>query len=156
MEGSELNVQLLVFRVHDERLAIGIHQVEQVLPSVWITPLPGAPEVVEGIVRVGNRVLPVFDLASRFFSSPRSLRLNDHLILANTSKRTVLLHVNQVEGLVECSGHSMEDRDSILPNLELIDGVLRLDDGIILIQALDRFLGLEEEEALESAMKART
>ncbi len=43
--------------------------------------------------------------------------------------------------------------DKIMPDTEYVEGVLKLEDGLILIHDLDTFLSLEEEERLSNAMK---
>jgi len=40
----------------------------------------------------------------------------------------------------------------ILPGLDLIAGAVKLEDGLILIQDLDRLLSLEEEVAIDQAL----
>jgi purine-binding chemotaxis protein CheW len=44
--------------------------------------------------------------------------------------------------------------EKILPRLEYVDSVLRLEDGMILIHDLEQFLSLEEERVLEESMLA--
>jgi purine-binding chemotaxis protein CheW len=40
----------------------------------------------------------------------------------------------------------------IVPDLDHFPGVLRLDDGLVLIHDLERFLSLDEARALDEAM----
>ena len=47
----------------------------------------------------------------------------------------------------------INDIMKILPHLEHVEGVVRLDDGMIFIQDLEAFLSLEEEQALQTAME---
>jgi purine-binding chemotaxis protein CheW len=42
--------------------------------------------------------------------------------------------------------------EEILPGLAYVAGVIRLDDGLVLIHDLDTLLSLEEEHTLEDAM----
>jgi purine-binding chemotaxis protein CheW len=45
--------------------------------------------------------------------------------------------------------------DEILPGMELVDGAVKLDDGLILIHDLDRLLSLEEQTAIDCALGGR-
>jgi len=44
--------------------------------------------------------------------------------------------------------------ESVLAGVDLLDGVARLPDGLVLIHSLPRFLSLEEETRLAEAMHA--
>jgi purine-binding chemotaxis protein CheW len=59
-----------------------------------------------------------------------------------------------VSGVYEYAAPDIANAETILPGLEYIDGVVKLSDGLILIHNLDRFLSLDEAEALDHAMAA--
>ncbi len=62
-------LELLVFRVGSERWAMETRHVREVLPLRGLTPLPGTPPFVHGIVNVRGRVSAVLDLR-RLFGLP--------------------------------------------------------------------------------------
>ena len=41
----------------------------------------------------------------------------------------------------------------MVPELQYIEGVVKLDDGLILVHNLDKFLSLEEETVLDRALE---
>jgi len=45
------------------------------------------------------------------------------------------------------------EAEEIIPQMEFIDGVTKLGDDITLIHNLDKFLSLDEERALDEALK---
>ena len=61
--------------------------------------------------------------------------------------------VDAVISVVERSSENATAGDRILPRLDYVQGVVRLEDGLVLIHDLDTFLSLEEENTLEQAMK---
>ena len=69
-----------------------------------------------------------------------------------SSTRPVALLADAVAGVIERANKLIVPADSIVPGLEYVQGVLKLDDGMVLIHDLDRFLSLEEEKALDEAM----
>ena len=83
------------------------------------------------------------------------MRLSDHLLVATTGKRTVALLVDAATGVSEVSPATFAPGGGILPGLELVDGALKLEDGLVLIHDLDRLLSLEEEHAIDRALAAR-
>ncbi len=58
-------------------------------------------------------------------------------------------------GVNESVSGNSTDAGEILPGLEYIEGVLRLEDGLILIHDLDRLLSLDEEDAIDRALDAK-
>ena len=63
-EASRL--ELLEFRVAAERYAVETRFVQEVHPLRDLTPLPGTPPFVPGIVNVRGQILPVYDLKKLF------------------------------------------------------------------------------------------
>lgn len=136
------------------RIALPLSGVERVIRAVYVTPLPGAPAIVCGMVNVQGRVIPVVNMRRRFRLPEREMALTDRIVIAHTAQHPVALVADSVSGVLEHAGPDSVDAETILPGLEYVDGVVKLDDGLILIHDLDRFLSLDEAEALDRAMAA--
>jgi purine-binding chemotaxis protein CheW len=144
--------QLVVFFLDDQRYALELDAVERTVRMVEITPLPRAPEIVLGVITFQGRIVPVLDLRLRFRLPPREPGLTDQLIIARTRRRTVALFVDGVSGVVETAPEEIVGPAEIVPGLEYVTGVTRQGDGLVFIHDLDRFLSLDEEQALDAAM----
>lgn len=144
--------QLVVFTVHEQRYALHLSTVERVVRAVEITPLPKAPEIVLGVINVQGRVVPVVNLRKRFRFPERPIEVADRLIVARTPRRSVVLVVDGVSGVVERPENEVIGSGRILPGLEYLEGVVKLEDGMILIHDLDKFLSLQEERKLDDAL----
>jgi purine-binding chemotaxis protein CheW len=145
---------LVVFALDDQRYALPLARVQRALRVVALTPLPQAPPIVLGIVDLAGVVVPVIDMRRRFNHPPRDVRLSDQLIVAATGTRTVALLVDDTEGVVEVSAANVVPAGEILPALERLDGVVKLESGLVLIHDLERLLSLEEETAIDRALTA--
>ena len=75
------------------------------------------------------------------------------MIVAYTSKRTIALLVDSVSDVIEIPEEKIIASESILPELEYVEGVVKTEDGMILIHDLEQFLSLHEEKALNEAME---
>lgn len=144
--------QLVVFNLADQRYALHLSAVERVVLIAELTALPKAPEIVLGIINVRGCIVPVVDTRRRFGLPAREVNLSDHLIIARTSRRVVALLADVVAGVVQHSRAAITAADQILRNLEYVEGVVKLDDGLIFIHDLDTFLSAAEERTLEQAM----
>lgn len=67
--GEAAVLDVLEFRLAQERYALEARHVREVYPLKDLTPLPCTPPFVLGIVNVRGRILPVIDL-KRFFDLP--------------------------------------------------------------------------------------
>lgn len=146
--------QLLVFRLDDLRCALHVSAVEKVHRAVAITSVPGLPEIALGVVNVHGRVLPVVNLRGRFHLPEKELTPNAHLVVAHTLRRAVVLVVDSVDGVLECNEQEITSAPTILPGMEHVEGVLKLNDGMVLIHDLGSFLSIEEDAALDRAVES--
>ena len=144
--------QLVVFTLHEQRYALRLAAVSRIVRVPEITMLPSAPEIVLGVVNVQGTIIPVVDLRRRFGLAAREVELTDHLIVARTSTRSLALLVARVMGVIDCPDSRVSAGNDILSDTDYVAGVLKLDDGLVLIHDLDTFLSPVEDGALSLAL----
>lgn len=142
----------LTFGIDQTRYAIPASAVVEVVRAVAVNPLPGSPSIVTGIIDFRGATLPVFDVARRFQHSSRHVRAAHRMIVADASRRRVVLHVDSVEELVEIEDESIDAAPTTIADGVAIAGVARTNDGLVVVQDLDRFLTEGETEQLEVAL----
>lgn len=145
--------QYVVFSLDAQRYALHLSAVDRVVSMVHITPLSRAPDIVLGIVNMQGRVIPVVNVRRRFRLPEREIALTDQLVVAHTARRAVALAVDRVMDVVKCSEQELIAAKSILPAVEYLGGVVKLEDGLILVHDLDTFLSLGEENSLDRALE---
>ena len=145
--------QIVIFTLDDQRYGLPLSAVGRVVRMVDITPLPKAPDNVLGIINVQGRVIPVINLRRRFRLPEWELALTDRLVIAHTARRPVALVADAVTGVLEYAEQEAAAAQDILPNVEYVAGVVKLESGLILVHDLDKFLSLEEDAALDRALE---
>lgn len=145
--------QFVVFRLDAQRYALALAAVDRIVRAVAVTALPKAPEIVMGLVNVAGRVLPVLNLRRRFGLPEREIDPASQFLIARTSRRTVVLVVDEAEEVTARMDSAVIDASQIVPGLGHVDGVVKLGDGLVLIHDLEKFLSLEEARTLDEAMK---
>jgi purine-binding chemotaxis protein CheW len=146
--------QFVVFTLGGQRYALRLTAVDRIVRAAQIDPLPQAPEIVLGIVNVQGRIVPIINLRRRFHLPEREIALSDQFVIAHTSRRPVGLVVDAVTDVIEHPVQDITSGDSILPDMEYVEGVVKLRDGMVFIHNLDSCLSLEEEDSLIRAMEA--
>jgi purine-binding chemotaxis protein CheW len=148
---TEDAVQLLVFELAGARFALELACLREVVRAVFITPLPGAPPAVEGVISVRGEVVPIYDLRLRFGLPPRPLHPDDAIVMAWTGERRVGIRCDAIEWLHTVPRSAVGAAPAFTAGAagRRISGVARLQDGLALIHDLKGFL--EETEAADLA-----
>jgi purine-binding chemotaxis protein CheW len=146
------SVEIVVFALGAQRYALPLADVQELLRAVTIVALPKAPSVVEGVIDVRGRVVPVVDMRQRFGLAPKVLEPSDHLVLATVGARTVALRVDRAVDLVRIDARQIEDANPAVRDAAYVSGVARLADGLVLIHDLGEFLSAAESRELEAAL----
>jgi purine-binding chemotaxis protein CheW len=132
---------------------VPLRAVERIVAAVEVTPLPAAPEIVLGVIDVEGRVLPVLNLRRRFGLPDKDILPADQFLIAQTAQRAVVLVIDEAQGVIERSASEIVGPARIIPGLEQLQGVTKLEDGLALIHDLEKFLSLDEERSLQEAMR---
>jgi len=144
--------EFLVFALEAQRFALPAEVVVEVARVVASSPLPGAPEIVEGAINVRGTIVPVLDVRARFGLPAADVDPDQHLILARAGRRVVALRVDHALALVAIPEDAYEPVERVAPGTPLVAGVARLPDGVLVIHDLERFLSLDEGARLDVAV----
>ena len=147
-------IRLVSFNLDDQKYALFLSAVIRIIRVVEITRLPKAPEIVLGVINMHGLIIPVFDIRKRFRLPPRDTQLDDQMIVGSTSKHTVALLVDSVNDVIEIPEEKIIAGKKILPGMEYVEGVVKTEDGMILIHDLETFLSLHEGKALDEVLEA--
>jgi purine-binding chemotaxis protein CheW len=152
MSKMEAPRKLVVFTLGEQRYGLPLSSVERATRIVEITPLPDAPAIVLGVINVHGRMVAVVNLRHRFRLPERELALSDQIVVARTKLRPVAVVADAVIGVLAYTEQQVVAAADILPGIDYLEGVVKLDDGLILIHDLEKFLSLDEARALDAAM----
>jgi len=149
------SIQLVVFTLDSLRFALPLSAVERAIRIIEIVPLPKAPDIVIGVINLHGQIIPVVNIRKRFNLSEKEVNLNDHIVISHSKKRLLGILVDNITGVLEFPEHKIITADKIISGIEYVEGVVKLEDGIILIHDIDKFLSLEEEKTLNDAMNKK-
>jgi purine-binding chemotaxis protein CheW len=142
----------VVFQLDTQRYALQLAAVDRIVRAVEVTPLPGAPDIVLGAITVEGRVLPVLDIRRRFRLAEREIRIEDQIVIAQTTARRVALVIDEACDVIERDPSASVGANLSVPRIEPVEGVIELDDGLVFIHDLDKFLSPDETRTLDRAM----
>jgi purine-binding chemotaxis protein CheW len=146
------HLPVLLVALDDDRLALPLASVVEVLPAIALAPLPIAPDVVRGIANVRGRVLPVLDLRTRLGGCRRPPRPDDHVVVCRVGDRTVGVWLDHAIGLAVFSGAQLVPISEV-GRAEHVEGVALLPDGTVLVCDVRSFLSADEAIGLGRALE---
>jgi chemotaxis signal transduction protein len=145
-------VHALEFGLDGSRYAVPLPRVLEVLPRVWLTPLPAAPPHVGGIFAYRGELAVVVDPAVRLgHVTPRVPRVSDYFIMTRGARWPIAVVADQITGVRALPEEAMAA--SPLENAP-VAGVVVLSDGILLVDHLDALLSFEEEVETQRGIDA--
>jgi purine-binding chemotaxis protein CheW len=152
--GTEATVDLACFETRGRVYGIDVLQIREIVRSQEVTPLPGAPQLIEGVIDIRGVVLPLIDLGHALYAEPAE---------AGAETRVAILEVGgmvlglRVDAAVEVISVRTSDVDE-LPALATRAGydtvrrvVRRADASPVLVLSLERLLESVYRSALPSA-----
>ncbi|MBU6427903.1 MAG: chemotaxis protein CheW [Cyanobacteria bacterium REEB65] len=153
MSGDE--IQFVTFALATEAYAIGISDVQEIIPLLPIIRIPEAPPWVEGLVDLRGTILPVLDLRLRFGMPPADDEVGRCIIVATIEGQPVGLMVDAVREVARIH------RTHITPvppatgiRARFLAGIARIPEGsehrLLLLLELASLLSSEEVEELAS------
>jgi len=142
------------FICREQRFGVPLACVRRALPSALPVPLPGAPEIVRGVLNVAGELVIVLDFSARMGLRPAPLDHRQHLLLLRLQGMAVAFIVDEVLGIYEGQPDDSQGVFGLLAGADVVDGIIRLDDGLCLIVDPERFLIDDERAMLHAALES--
>lgn len=146
-------VHLLVFALGRQRFAVSIAHVLRIVPVAQWTPVAGTPDIVLGILDFHGELIAVLDPGQRLAGSRQPVTLADQLMIVRTRWRTVALLVNETLGVIERDASAVSPLGPLDLDIGRFEGATTLDDGLVLIHDIEKFLSPQEAQELDQMVE---
>lgn len=144
----------VLFHVGNELYGIGIVHVKGIEKYTNITPIPNAPNYIEGMINLRGEIIPVFSLRAKFGLPKAEVTEETKLIIAKSQDMLTAFQVDIVKEIIEIPEEQLNPPPAIVKssNTEYIGRIARVKDRLVVLLNLDGVLSEEEREAIENAM----
>jgi purine-binding chemotaxis protein CheW len=144
-------VSLACFGVADQRYALDVSHVREIVRRPEITPLPNSPELIEGVVELRDNVIPVIDL-SRALGLPPSQTTNaSRVAIVEVDGMVFGLCVDNATDVLAVSPSDLRDPPTLAlqAGYEAVKAVVRRPDSRpVMVLALEEILETVYRSAL--------
>ena len=82
---ATLSSQYVIFRVGAEEFGLPIAQVSSIIRYEPATPVPRSPDMVEGVINLRGRVVPVVALGRKLFGTDPSATASTRIVIAEAA-----------------------------------------------------------------------
>jgi len=153
-------IQLIVFNLGNEEYGADINQVREIIRTGAITPIPDSPDFIKGVSNVRGEIPVIIDLKARFFlpSSKRGVE-DRHIVITEQEKSIFGLLVDEVTEVLRIPETDIKSAPELVIRMdrEYVNGVITLEDRLIILLDLSKVLSSEELAKLtEFSQRHRT
>lgn len=153
IQGSDDPVlQWVTFRLDDETYGINVMQVQEVLRYTEITPVPGAPGYVLGIINLRGNVVTVIDTRQRFGLDPAPITDNTRIVIIEVDRQVVGILADSVAEVVYLRQSEIETAPNVgnEESAKFIQGVCNKNGELLILVDLEKLMTDDEWSELES------
>ena len=141
--------QYATFRLDDEIYGVNVMQVQEVLRYTEITPVPGAPGFVLGIINLRGNVVTVISTRERFGLINGEITDNTRIVIIEALNQVVGLLVDSVADVVYLKQSEMENTPNVgnEDTAKFIQGVCNKNDELLILIELEAMIqsGIPED-----------
>ncbi|MGC2769934.1 MAG: chemotaxis protein CheW [Candidatus Acidiferrum sp.] len=145
--------QLVGFRIGEETYGVQIGAVREIVRVPEITSVPNAPDMIEGVINLRGKIIPVMDLRKRFGSSAIQPDKKNRILVVDLENRLLGLIVSSASEVLKIPPSEIEPPGAVFAEGEssYVTGVGKLKGRLVILLDIARLLRQPEYKKLEEA-----
>jgi len=145
------NLQLVVFSIGKEHYGVSIDAVQEIVQVPELTIVPDAPVVLEGVINLRGKVVPVIDLRKRLRLMGSSTTTAKRILVTENNGSMVGLLVDTVSEVCKVLPDAVEAPPEMILAIGIayITGVVKSADRLIILLDLKKILSINDMRSIE-------
>jgi len=145
--GSENpDIQLACFSLGENLFAVDIMRIREIILPQKLSALPGASQILEGVINLRGSIIPVMNMRKRFGMPVAPDSVKGKLLIVSLAHKALALEVDNVMEVITVPAGEIKPPldacDGI--GMEHLLGVCLSDDSVYMILDIDSLLGQGE------------
>lgn len=139
---AALLLHLVTFQLGREEYGVEIASVQEIIRATDITPVPGAPSHVRGVINLRGKIIPVVDLRRRFALTVVEASDSQRIIVVELGEKRIGMLVDGVSQVIKVPAGVVEEMPEEATSVDenFIKGVGKLENRLVIILDLNRSL----------------
>ncbi len=147
-------LQLVGFLIGEDKFAVDILMVQEIIRTTVITNLPNSPDFIEGVINLRGNIIPVIELRKRLNLPPAEDEnlSNSRVLIVKVEDRVTGFMVDSVSKILKIMPRDIEQPpDIVMAGLEsqYIKGVCEIEEKLVIILDFSRILQTKELSKLK-------
>lgn len=144
-------LQWVTYKLAGEIYGVNVMQVQEVLRYTEITPVPGAPSYVLGIISLRGKVVTIIDTRECFGLQNEGITEHSRILVIEFGQKVIGILVDSVAEVVYIRQSEIEHAPTIgnEESSRFIQGVCYKNNVLLILVELDKILSLDEWSNLE-------
>ncbi len=152
---SELGIRLagkyLTFLLNGEEYAVEILKVQEIIQMQKVTPVPGSPSFIRGVINLRGKVIPVVELRSKFgmeneVDTEKTVIIVMMIENEDGTATTMGIIIDDVKEVMDVDAESIEKTPSLGGNIDtgFIMGICKSGGNVKMLLDINRVLSSAE------------
>ncbi len=165
----EKDLHIVGFRIGNETYGIRIGAVREIVRVPEITSVPSAPDLIEGVINLRGKIIPVMDLRKRFGQTEIISDKKNRILVVELENKLIGLIVNAASEVLKIPPSEVDSPGSVFAEGEssyvtgvgklessYVTGVGKLKGRLIILLDIAKLLQRPEYKRLEEAAEPVT
>jgi purine-binding chemotaxis protein CheW len=138
--------QLVTFTLDEVEFGLDIDRVQEITPRSDITPVPGSPSFVLGIVNLRGSIIPVLDSRLRFHLPAKAPTAKTRIIILDLAGQPTGLMVDSVSEVVKLDDFTLRETPPLVAGVrsDYLAGMVTAANRLITLINLEKILDSKE------------
>ncbi|KDN59178.1 MULTISPECIES: chemotaxis protein CheV [Exiguobacterium] len=138
LEAGTNELEIVIFQSGPFIFGINVMKVREIITMLPLTPLPGTPEAIMGLIELRGEVMTVIDLPM-VIGHPREVGEGDRLIVCEFNGEKSVLRVDQVTEIKRISWEQIDTPSDLARGMQgITNGVVKTGDQMIILLDYER------------------
>ena len=144
--------QYIIFQLHTEEYGIDIKYVQEIVLMQDVTKIPQASELIEGVIQLRGRIIPVVDLKKRFYGFSGKTGEGSRIIIVDIDGQPVGIIAEEVWEVLLINENLIEPPPPIIKKSANsgIAGIAKIGNRLLILLDLTSVFTTEEKSLLEA------
>ena len=150
--------QLVTFTLDDVEFGLDIAKIQEIVNRSAITPVPGSPSFILGVLNLRGQIIPIIDTRLRFHLEPAEVTAKTRIIVMSLADQSTGMQVDAVSEVVKLDDFSLRETPPLVAGVrsDYLAGMVQAGNRLITLIEMDKILDSEEFGQKESIQTAAT
>ncbi|MCK9526623.1 MAG: chemotaxis protein CheW [Limnochordia bacterium] len=145
---EKIEGQFVVFALGEEKYGVQISSVKEIVKWSKTTQLPQMSEVLAGVIKLRDQVIPVISLRKKFGWPEADDLADTRIIILEIDSTLIGINVDDVDSVVHVPSSAVEFPIGLMDQTSMICGIAKLPDLLLILLNVERLFSRSMLEEL--------